>query len=83
MQCIPRQVWLDISGKMLMQWPIEEVEKLRDKQISIKGEKLAGGSILEVSGITASQVCKLVLFFLFSNPFLLNCRSKYSIHDDF
>jgi len=49
---------------MLMQWPIEEVEKLRDKQISIKGEKLAGGSILEVSGITASQVCKLVLYFL-------------------
>jgi len=47
-----------------MQWPIEEVEKLRDKQISIKGEKLAGGSIVEVSGITASQVSKPMLHFL-------------------
>ncbi|KAL9330738.1 hypothetical protein ACSQ67_000348 [Phaseolus vulgaris] len=62
LQSIPRQVWLDTSGKMLMQWPIEEVEKLRDKQISIKGEKLAGGSILEVSGITASQADVEVLF---------------------
>ncbi|KAK7383331.1 hypothetical protein VNO78_29008 [Psophocarpus tetragonolobus] len=55
LQCIPRQVWLDENGKRLMQWPIEEVEKLRDKQISIIGEKLVGGSTLEVSGITASQ----------------------------
>lgn len=47
-----------------MQWPIEEVEKLREKQISIKGEKLVGGSILEVSGITASQVSKVLLFFI-------------------
>ncbi|QCD99134.1 beta-fructofuranosidase [Vigna unguiculata] len=62
LQCIPRQVWLDESGKWLMQWPIEEVEKLRDKQISIKGEKLAGGSIVEVSGITASQADVEVLF---------------------
>jgi len=61
MQCIPRQVWLDESGKQLMQWPIEEIEKLRDKQISILGEKLVGGSIIEVSGITASQVSKMVL----------------------
>ena len=37
-----------------MQWPIEEVEKLRDKQVSITGEKLIGGSTIEVSGITAS-----------------------------
>ncbi|XP_047154073.1 beta-fructofuranosidase, insoluble isoenzyme CWINV3-like [Vigna umbellata] len=62
LQCIPREVWLDESGNRLMQWPIEEVEKLRDKQISIKGEKLVGGSILEVSGITASQADVEVLF---------------------
>lgn len=39
-----------------MQWPIEELEKLRDNQINITGEKLLGGSTLEVQGITASQV---------------------------
>lgn len=37
-----------------MQWPIEEVEKLHDKEISIMGEKLVGGSTLDVSGITES-----------------------------
>ncbi|KOM48860.1 hypothetical protein LR48_Vigan07g256400 [Vigna angularis] len=62
LQSIPRQVWLHTNGKMLMQWPIEEVEKLRENQISIKGEKLVGGSSLEVSGITASQADVEVLF---------------------
>ncbi|KAK7321590.1 hypothetical protein VNO77_32388 [Canavalia gladiata] len=62
LQCIPRQVWLDKSGKRLMQWPIEEVEKLRDRQISITGEELVSGSTLEVSGITASQADVEVLF---------------------
>ncbi|KAG5103509.1 hypothetical protein JHK84_048478 [Glycine max] len=62
LQSIPRQVWLDKNGKWLMQWPIEEVEKLRDKQVSITGEKLIGGSTIEVSGITASQVDVEVLF---------------------
>ena len=49
-----------------MQWPIEEVEKLRDKQVSIMREKLIGGSTIEVSGITASQVSTLVLYLLYS-----------------
>jgi len=53
-----------------MQWPIEEVEKLRDKQVSITGEKLIGGSTIEVSGITASQVSKLVLYLLYSFFFM-------------
>uniref|UniRef100_A0A0R0GC42 Glycosyl hydrolase family 32 N-terminal domain-containing protein n=1 Tax=Glycine max TaxID=3847 RepID=A0A0R0GC42_SOYBN len=55
LQSIPRQVWLHKSGKWLMQWPIEEVEKLRDKQVSIMREKLVGESTIEVSGIPASQ----------------------------
>ncbi|XP_057432029.1 beta-fructofuranosidase, insoluble isoenzyme CWINV3-like isoform X2 [Lotus japonicus] len=62
-QAIPRQVWLDNkSGKQLMQWPIEEVEKLRGKKISIHGEKLLSGSIIEVSGITASQADVEIVF---------------------
>ncbi|XP_058728686.1 beta-fructofuranosidase, insoluble isoenzyme CWINV1-like isoform X1 [Vicia villosa] len=62
LQAIPRKFWLDKSGKRLIQWPIEEVENLRDKQISIAGKKLEGGSTLEVLGITASQVDVEVLF---------------------
>nr|AFK35670.1 unknown [Lotus japonicus] len=62
LQSIPRQVWLDQSGKQLVQWPIEEVEKLRDKQIRITGKELVSGTTLEVSGITASQADVEVLF---------------------
>ncbi|XP_027333112.1 beta-fructofuranosidase, insoluble isoenzyme CWINV6-like [Abrus precatorius] len=62
LQSIPRQVWLDKSGKRLVQWPIEEVGELRGKQVSITGEKLISGSTLEVSGITTSQADVEVLF---------------------
>jgi beta-fructofuranosidase len=51
----------------LIQWPIEEVEKLRDKQINITGEKLEGGSTLEITGINASQVSKLLCCNIFLN----------------
>ncbi|KAI4353274.1 hypothetical protein L6164_002237 [Bauhinia variegata] len=62
LQTIPRQVWLDESGKKLIQWPIEEVEKRRGEHISINGEKLVSGSRIEVSGITASQADVEVIF---------------------
>ncbi|KAK7383332.1 hypothetical protein VNO78_29009 [Psophocarpus tetragonolobus] len=62
LQSIPREVWLDKSGKRLVQWPIEEVEKLRDKHISVAGEKLVHGSNLEVLDITASQADVEVMF---------------------
>ncbi|KAH1212391.1 Beta-fructofuranosidase, insoluble isoenzyme 1 [Glycine soja] len=58
---IPRQVWLHKSGKWLMQWPNEEVEKLRDKQVSIMREKLVGESTIEVSGIPASQMNRSII----------------------
>ncbi|KAK4274570.1 hypothetical protein QN277_017770 [Acacia crassicarpa] len=62
LQAIPRQVWLDKSGKRLVQWPVEEVEKLRKNPVSINGEKLISKSLLEVTGITASQADVEVLF---------------------
>ncbi|KAI9118663.1 hypothetical protein K1719_010995 [Acacia pycnantha] len=62
LQAIPRQVWLDKSGKRLVQWPVEEVEKLRKNPVSINGEKLMSKSLLEVSEITASQADVEVLF---------------------
>ncbi|KAH7572443.1 hypothetical protein JRO89_XS04G0257700 [Xanthoceras sorbifolium] len=61
-QSIPRQIWLDISGKQLVQWPVEEIETLRSKQASINDKELESGSVFEVSGITASQVDVEVVF---------------------
>ncbi|PIN04037.1 Beta-fructofuranosidase [Handroanthus impetiginosus] len=54
-RAIPRKVWLDKSGKQLMQWPIREIEKLRTDKVSPLCTMLKGGSVLEVSGVTASQ----------------------------
>ncbi|KAI3455570.1 hypothetical protein Pfo_012233 [Paulownia fortunei] len=56
LQAIPRKVWLDKSGKQLVQWPVEEIEKLRTSQVISPSTVLKGGSVLEVSGVTASQV---------------------------
>jgi len=63
-----------------MQWPIEEIENLRHKQISITGEKLQGGSTLEVSGINASQVSKLLQHI--SKYLSINFMRKYIINDN-
>ncbi|WZZ38168.1 hypothetical protein YC2023_034427 [Brassica napus] len=52
---IPREIWLEKSGKKLMQWPVEEINNLRAKNVSLDSKQLEGGSILEISGITASQ----------------------------
>ncbi|KAJ9183590.1 hypothetical protein P3X46_007422 [Hevea brasiliensis] len=56
LQSIPRQVWLDRSGSQLVLWPVEEINKLHDKQVSIQHKKLDGGSVLEIPDITASQI---------------------------
>lgn len=55
LQAIPRSVWLDQKGKQLMQWPVEEIEELHGKEVSIRHKKLHGGSLHEVEGISASQ----------------------------
>ncbi|MBA0643671.1 hypothetical protein Goklo_027938 [Gossypium klotzschianum] len=52
---IPRQVWLDKSGKQLIQWPVVEIQKLRTNHVSLPSRLLKGGSVVEVSGVTASQ----------------------------
>ncbi|KAK6911902.1 Glycosyl hydrolase family 32, C-terminal [Dillenia turbinata] len=52
---IPRTIWLDKSGKQLIQWPVAEVETLRGKQVDMANKALAGGTMLEISGITATQ----------------------------
>ncbi|KAI3687343.1 hypothetical protein L1987_81038 [Smallanthus sonchifolius] len=55
-QSVPRQVYLSNTGRQLVQWPVEETEKLRDNHVSYYGKKLKGKSLFEVTGITAPQV---------------------------
>ncbi|KAJ0973398.1 hypothetical protein J5N97_021357 [Dioscorea zingiberensis] len=54
-QTIPRAVWLDESGKQLVQWPVEELEKLRGKLVEIKNKEMKTGDVFEVKGIVTSQ----------------------------
>ncbi|KAF8396393.1 hypothetical protein HHK36_018010 [Tetracentron sinense] len=61
-QTIPRKLWFDRSGKQLMQWPIEELQKLRGKEVSYSKIELMKGSLVEVQGITASQADVEVTF---------------------
>uniref|UniRef100_A0A453DGK6 Glycosyl hydrolase family 32 C-terminal domain-containing protein n=2 Tax=Aegilops tauschii subsp. strangulata TaxID=200361 RepID=A0A453DGK6_AEGTS len=53
-QTVPRKVWLDGDGKQLRQWPIEEIETLRRKQvISLLGAQVNAGGINEIVGAGA------------------------------
>ncbi|ESR39789.1 Beta-fructofuranosidase insoluble isoenzyme CWINV1 [Citrus sinensis] len=54
-QAIPRKLWLDKSGKHLVQWPVVEIEKLRVNQVQVPSKLLKGGSVIEVTGVTAAQ----------------------------
>ncbi|KAL9671865.1 hypothetical protein QQ045_009438 [Rhodiola kirilowii] len=54
-QAIPRSVWLDNSGKQLIQWPISEIETLRTDQVNLTRKVLNPASVFPISGITASQ----------------------------
>ncbi|XP_057771525.1 beta-fructofuranosidase, insoluble isoenzyme CWINV1-like isoform X2 [Salvia miltiorrhiza] len=55
LQAIPRKIWLHKSGKQLVQWPVKEIEKLRKGKVTSPTKELKGGSVLEISGVTASQ----------------------------
>ncbi|CAN4117321.1 unnamed protein product [Withania somnifera] len=54
-QAIPRKVWLDPNGKQLVQWPVEELETLRKKNVQWNNYKLGKGEMFQVKGITAAQ----------------------------
>ncbi|KAL3844243.1 hypothetical protein ACJIZ3_001646 [Penstemon smallii] len=64
LQSIPRSISLDKKGKQLMQWPIEEVEELRSKEVSFKNKEIKSGNVFEIAGITASQADVEVSFSL-------------------
>ncbi|KAK6147601.1 hypothetical protein DH2020_018513 [Rehmannia glutinosa] len=52
---IPRTIVLDPSGKLLLQWPIEEVETLRRNKVELSNQNLSKGEKNEIKGITAAQ----------------------------
>lgn len=55
-QAIPRTIVLDQSGKQLVQWPVKEVETLRESNhVEWLSQVIKGGSLIEISGITSSQ----------------------------
>ncbi|KAL6651857.1 hypothetical protein ACP70R_010782 [Stipagrostis hirtigluma subsp. patula] len=55
-QAFPRKVWLDKDGKQLRQWPIEEIETLRRKRVSLRpGTVMNAGAMNEIVGVAGSQ----------------------------
>lgn len=40
----------------MMQWPIEELEAIRENKVELNNHKLKIGEKIEVKGITAAQV---------------------------
>ncbi|KAI3928354.1 hypothetical protein MKW98_023955 [Papaver atlanticum] len=55
LQLVPRTLWLAENGKQLKLWPVEEIERLRTKRVSLQSQVMKRCSILEVPGLTASQ----------------------------
>ncbi|KAJ8537622.1 hypothetical protein K7X08_014162 [Anisodus acutangulus] len=61
-QLIPRKVWLDSSGKQLVQWPVEELDALRTQKVQLSNKNLNNGEKVEVTGITPAQADVEVTF---------------------
>jgi predicted ABC-type transport system involved in lysophospholipase L1 biosynthesis ATPase subunit len=75
-------VWLDPSGKQLLQWPVAELEKLRSHNVQLRNQKLYQGYHVEVKGITAAQVCFVFLSLSLSlSLFLLSNKIKNEGHE--
>lgn len=64
LQSLPRTILLDKTGRQLVQWPVREAEKLRVKEVKLHNKELKGGSVLEITNITAAQADVEVSFHL-------------------
>ncbi|KAK0590287.1 hypothetical protein LWI29_024985 [Acer saccharum] len=60
-QAIPMSVWLDKSGKKLLQWSVKEIKNLHENQVKWPSKILEGGSKLEVIGVTAGQIDRAIV----------------------
>ncbi|KAL9227694.1 hypothetical protein vseg_003351 [Gypsophila vaccaria] len=63
-QAIPRTVWMDPSGKQLVQWPVEELYRLRGNKVQLTKLHLQTGKHVEIKGITAAQADVEVTFYI-------------------
>lgn len=61
-QAIPRTVWLDSNGRQLVQWPVEELDTLREKEVKVSNKVVKKGEHVEITGITAAQADVEVTF---------------------
>lgn len=61
-QLIPRALWLDPSGKQLLQWPVEELYSLRGSHISVQDVVIKPGDHQMLSGIQTAQADAEILF---------------------
>ncbi|RLM73459.1 beta-fructofuranosidase, insoluble isoenzyme 7-like [Panicum miliaceum] len=61
-QAFPRALWLDTDGKQLVQWPVEEIETLRRKQVTLLGAEVGSGGLHEIAGIETLQADVEVAF---------------------
>ncbi|XP_074285941.1 beta-fructofuranosidase, insoluble isoenzyme 1 [Silene latifolia] len=61
-QAIPRTIWLDPSGKQLLEWPVEELNTLRGNKVELSKLHLETGKHVEIKGITAAQADVEVTF---------------------
>ncbi|KAI3756047.1 hypothetical protein L1987_55860 [Smallanthus sonchifolius] len=64
LQTIPRSILLSERGDQLVQWPVKELEKLRTRKVHFENKELKGGSMIEISGITAAQADVEITFSL-------------------
>jgi len=56
-QCMPRHIWLDpLATTNLIQWPIAEVDALRQKAVTQKNVVLETGSTVELVGANGAQL---------------------------
>jgi beta-fructofuranosidase len=54
---IPRKIWLDVNAPTdLLQWPVEEVEKLRISNVSRENFTLGAGSVVPLEGVIGVQL---------------------------
>ncbi|KAK1642632.1 hypothetical protein QYE76_060443 [Lolium multiflorum] len=59
---MPRKVWLDQGHKQLLQWPVEEVETLRGKLVSLNDQVIKPGDSVDVTGLQTAQADVEVTF---------------------
>lgn len=56
LQAVPRKVWLDSSGKQLLQWPIEEIQQLRENSAAAFDKDVKSGNHFEITGLRQTSM---------------------------